>query len=292
MYNYSNKMNIITTSDTDSVKDLFSAFIVPNRESHKGQNGKILIVGGSHYFHAASIWAAEVASHFVDMVHYASTPENNEILLSLKKVFRNGIVVRREDIDRYAEEDDAILVGPGMMREGPDGHETKLVSEHLLKRHPRKRFVLDAGTLQTIDAKILAQMKETAILTPHQGEFKTLFGIDLLPLSLEQKVVEVEEAARRYSCVILLKAIDDIVTDGTETFIVRGGNAGLTKGGTGDVLAGLAVALRAKHDALRSALYSSIILKRTAESLSLQSGNWYNVSDIIGNIAHTVASLV
>lgn len=285
-------MNIIKTSDSESLKTLFTDFIKPEEQSHKGQNGKILIIGGSKLFHSASLWAAEVASHFVDMVHYASTKENNEIMHSLKTVFRNGIVVHQADTERYIEEDDAVLIGPGMMREGEEGMETKRLTEHVLKGHPRKRFVLDAGALQTIDNLVLTGLEETVILTPHQGEFKTLFGTDLMPLPLEKKSAIVAETAEKYHCVILLKAIDDIISDGSETYVVRGGNAGLTKGGTGDVLAGITVALRSKHDALRSALYSSIILKRTADSLSMQKGSWYNVSDIIKDVPLTVASLV
>ena len=84
--------------------------------SHKGQNGRVLIIGGSSLFHSSSIWAAEIASYFVDIVHYSSTKENNEIFLSLKKKFRNGIVVEQKDLDEYVKEDDAILVGPGMLR--------------------------------------------------------------------------------------------------------------------------------------------------------------------------------
>src|SRR3989338_8813397 len=99
---------LIKTSSLNSIKPFLKSIHLPQPNSHKGQNGRILVIGGSTLFHSASLWAAEIASHFVDMVHYASTVENNEIFLSLKKKFRNGIVVPKKDISLYAKEDDAI----------------------------------------------------------------------------------------------------------------------------------------------------------------------------------------
>jgi len=58
---------------------------IPPPDSHKGQNGKLMIIGGSHLFHAASLWALEVASRIVDMVFYSSVPENNQIVKKTKE---------------------------------------------------------------------------------------------------------------------------------------------------------------------------------------------------------------
>lgn len=96
-------MDTLTLSDVQHLQ-------FPKVGSHKGQNGRLLIIGGSHLFHAASIWALEVASRIVDLVHYSSVPENNDIVQSIKKDFRDGIVIPRGDIDAYIEEDDCILM--------------------------------------------------------------------------------------------------------------------------------------------------------------------------------------
>ena len=111
-----NQVKTINSSDSQQIKALFKKLYVPPMNSHKGQNGKLLVIGGSSLFHSASIWAAEIASFFVDMVHYSSTIENNQIMLDLKKKFQNGIVVPRSQLDLYVKEDDAILIGPGMVR--------------------------------------------------------------------------------------------------------------------------------------------------------------------------------
>jgi len=62
---------IIKTSDANLVKTFLSKLRLPKSNSHKGQNGRVLIIGGSSLFHSASLWATEVASHFCDMVHYS-----------------------------------------------------------------------------------------------------------------------------------------------------------------------------------------------------------------------------
>src|SRR3989338_5868432 len=94
--------------DSKILKKLY----IPPPNSHKGQNGKLLIIGGSKLFHAASLWSLQVASRIVDMVFYSSVPENNQIVLEAKKEFRNGIVVSRNKIEDYIEEADCLLIGP------------------------------------------------------------------------------------------------------------------------------------------------------------------------------------
>ena len=98
------------------VKDLKKLY-VPASDSHKGENGKLLFIGGSVLFHAASLWSLQVASRIVDMVFYSSVPENNALVEKEKEEFRNGIVVPRNKIEHYIEEADCILIGPGLPRE-------------------------------------------------------------------------------------------------------------------------------------------------------------------------------
>ena len=64
----------------------------PAKASHKGQNGKLLVIGGSELFHAAAFWTADVASRIVDLVHFSSpVMENNELMrIKAKEKFWNG----------------------------------------------------------------------------------------------------------------------------------------------------------------------------------------------------------
>ncbi len=302
---------VIKTSDPDSIKPFLKNLPIPKPNSHKGQNGRILIIGGSTLFHAASIWAAEIASHFVDMVHYSSTEENNEILLALKKKFRNGMVVHKKNLIDYVKEDDAILIGPGMVRGEvnskfeirnskfqdilnieDEATYTYYLTKFLLENFPEKKFVIDAGALQMMKPEWLLNLKAKPIVTPHMGEFKKLFASQINKDNPSETEKTVEEYARKFNCIILLKAVKDYISDGEKTVVIEGGNAGLTKGGTGDILAGLATSLYAKDSAYSSAVLSSFILKETAEKLFLTKGYWYNISDIIEFVPAVVKNLV
>ncbi len=302
---------LIRTSNTQEVKKIFKNFQLPRSNSHKGQNGKVLIIGGSSLFHAASIWAAEVASHFTDIVHYSSTKENNEIVTALKKKFLNGIVIPHKELEHYVKEDDAILMGPGMLRDErlkikderfknlaelfeikDEGGYTYSLTKYLIERYPDKKFVFDAGSLQMMESEWLLKLKTKPILTPHQSEFKMVFGRSISQLGMNEKIKAVEETAKKYNIIILLKAIVDIVSDGKKTYVVEGGNAGLTKGGTGDVLAGLAVSFFSKEPSLEAALHASVLLKRTADSLFKIKGYWYNIYNIIEEIPHELKRIL
>jgi len=281
---------------------------VPPPSSHKGQNGKIMIIGGSRLFHAASLWALKVASRIVDMVYYSSVDENNQIVKSAKEEFRDGIVVRRSLIDSYIQEADCVLIGPGLPRsEGQEfgDDDTKLLTEGLLKKYPNKRWVIDGGSLQTIDPSLIPK---NAILTPHLREFETLFshaapnpkGVilnsfqDLSQTEIPKQVrndnkqvkhdKKVAEIAKKYNCVILLKGQTDIVCSPNECVGISGGNAGMTKGGTGDVLAGLVAALYCKNDAFLSATAGSYINKKAGDSLYKKVGPYFNSSDLADEI--------
>ena len=91
----------------------------PPEDSHKGQNGRLLVIGGSKLFHSSIFWAADVASRIVDLVHFTSPAnENNDLVRKkIKEHFWSGIVVDWGDAERYIEEDDCVSIGPGMVRE-------------------------------------------------------------------------------------------------------------------------------------------------------------------------------
>lgn len=272
---------LIKTSDSNLIKTFLAKLSLPKSNSHKGQNGRVLIIGGSSLFHSASLWAAEIASHFVDMVHYSSTKENEEIFLSLKKKFHNGMIVSQEKLMEYVKEDNAILVGSGMMRDGEEAKYTFNLTKSLIENFPDKQFVFDAGALQMMKSEWLLSLKKPAVVTPHQKEFEKLFGQSILNLTIKEKTKMVEEIAKKYKAIILLKAVVDIISDGKQTYVVEGGNAGLTKGGTGDILAGLTTALSATNPAFISAVSASILLKVTGDKLFQSKGYWYNIDNII-----------
>lgn len=267
--------------------------------SHKGQNGRLLIVGGSHLFHAASIWALEVASRIVDLVHYSSVPENNDIVKEIKKEFHDGIVIAREDVGAYIEEDDCVLIGPGMVRD----EETRTLTHHLLVSYPTKQWVIDAGALQMME---LSDIPDHAILTPHHQEFAGLWdrALSVHPEFSQAQTDEdkVKLFAKTYHCIVLLKGQTDIACSGGkcdervctpgEIRLIAGGNEGMTKGGTGDVLAGLVAALACTNDPMLATVAGSFINKAAGDALYRSVGPFFNASDLAHEIPKTMRVLL
>lgn len=288
---------------------ILSQLYIPPSDSHKGDNGKLLVIGGSRLFHAASLWALEISSKIVDMVFYASVPENNEIVQQAKSEFRNGIVIPRNKIDEYIVEADCVLIGPGLPRpagEQVGDDDTEELTNRLLSSFPDKKWVIDGGSLQTVDVELLKGLKQTPILTPHVKEFEILRAasgkreaesLDSGPSDAEalagkqaRMTDEVEEFAREYNSIVLLKGEVDVVCSPTESVEIPGGNAGMTKGGTGDVLAGLVAALYCKNEAFLAATAGSFFNKKAGEVLFDQVGYNFNSSDLVAEIPRVMKS--
>ncbi len=265
---------------------------VPPGNSHKGENGKLLLIGGSKLFHAASLWALTVASRIVDMVYYSSVSENNEIVRQAKEEFRNGIVIPRSKIDLYADEANVILIGPGMPR--PEGVEegdddTRQLTESLFKKFPDKKWVVDGGSLQVIQPE---ELPRNCIITPHQGEFEKLFKTGIRNKESGITEEEVRKMAEKFGITILLKGKEDIVCSKDKCLKISGGNAGMTKGGTGDVLAGLVAALACKNDLFLAACAASYFNKKAGDSLYERVGYSFNASDLAEEVPRVMNQLI
>lgn len=290
-------------------KDLKNLYI-PDKSSHKGENGKLTIIGGSKLFHGASLWALKVASRIVDMVFYASIPENNELTKRLKTEIFDFIAVPRDEVENYIEESDVVLIGPGLIRE----QETRDLTRRLMEKFKNKKWIIDAGSLQTMEPDWLRWINGKVIITPHRKEFEELFKLPAKggsppkadgPLAcasggktprLWRKNSKVEEIvwkiARDYNCLILLKGLTDIIGSPSKCLRVEGGNAGMTKGGTGDVLAGLVAALACKNDLFLAACAASFINKKAGEELFKKVGYYFNATDLTEEIPKVMKQIL
>jgi len=262
------------------VKNYLKNIKLPSDDSHKGQNGKLLLIGGSELFHAASKWSLDVASKFVDMVFYSSVPDNNDLIKEVKGDFWNGIVVPRGEVESYIDEADCILIGPGLVRD----KKTKDFVDKLISEFPDKKWVIDAGALQVIEPKLL---NKNHIITPHKHEM----------IKLEDSFKSVGLDISKLEATILLKGKIDKITftsvDGKQLLAdveisekrqiieVEGGNAGMTKGGSGDSLAGLVAALYCTHDQVTAAVVGSYINKKAGDELYKSVGPYFNTSDLV-----------
>jgi len=111
-------------------------------------------------------------------------------------------------------------------------------------------------------------------------------------LDFDKKVELVKKYAKKYQVIILLKAGKDIVSDGEQVYVIEGGNQGLTKGGSGDVLAGLVLSFYVRNLPLESAIFSSVLLKVSADKLFLTNGYWYNINNLIERIPQVLKTII
>ena len=169
------------------------------------------------------------------------------------------------------------------------GQETKKITETLLRQFPQKQWVIDAGSLQTMNKEFIPK---NAILTPNRKEFEMLFKFkskiqsaswrtkSKITIKNLKLIKALKENSRKYNCIIVLKLAQTIVCSPDKCVVIEGGNAGLTKGGTGDVLAGLTVSLSAKNEPFLAACVASFILKKAADQLYKKVGFAYNADDL------------
>lgn len=283
------------------IQPFFDQLQIPQADSHKGQNGKLLIIGGSELFHVASKWSLDIAARFVDMLFYASVPLNNELIKAAKKQFWSGIVVPRDEVEHYIDEADAILIGPGMERqkyiqkskeewnkntlnEQEWNSDTTQIVNTLVARFQHKKWVIDAGALQMIDPAVL---NENCIVTPHAQELVMLCeraGMTIRKTA-DECVAGAQKLAQQTGATVLAKGVEDIVVPhDSEPILIAGGSPGMTKGGTGDVLSGLVAALYATNTALVATTVASFVNKKAGERLHERVGPFFNTDDLIAEV--------
>ncbi|MEM0360110.1 MAG: NAD(P)H-hydrate dehydratase [Candidatus Diapherotrites archaeon] len=207
--------------------------------SHKGENGVLLVIAGSKKFHGAEILAAKAASLFTDLVFVLTEKEN----LSYAKHATPLIIASefsKKNLIEFGKKADCILIGPGLSENNKN---RKLIC-FALKKFSGKNFVLDAAALRLADKRLL---NKKCILTPHAGEFMAVFGKKASP---KEAIVQ----AKKWNCIVVLKGKTDFVSNGVRLYENRTGNALMTAGGTGDVLAGIIAAFACKNKPLKAAL--------------------------------------
>ena len=264
--------------------DWIKKLIVPKNDSTKGDNGQITIIAGSSLFHGAPLLALTTASRFADMVYFAS-PEKSvgEVAEHIKSKLFSFIWIPWKEVDYYIKKSDVVLIGPGLMRFRSEGateeerhscdeacKETTEITKRFLTTFPDKKWVIDGGSLQTMET---GWIPKGSILTPNKREYAKLFGN-----------MNILDAVKKFNCTIVYKLPETIVCSPEKCIKIPGGNAGLTKGGTGDVQAGLTAALFAKNDAFLAATAASFIVKGTSDELYKKVGTAYNADDLATEI--------
>ena len=224
---------------------------IPERKtsSRKGDNGKVLVVGGSYIYHGAPILSSLAALRTGADLVYTAVPKINA--QATRAISPNLIVIPLADskltrgavnklLGQIPSNLDSATIGMGLAIQ--DVEALKILVRSLLDRDVR--LSLDASALVSSVLPLLAN--QNVVVTPHAGEFKKLFG-EIPSNSKKERIDTVVKFAKKYSLTILLKGFTDIISDGKTTFLNVKKTPAMTVGGTGDVLSGIVAGLLARN---------------------------------------------
>ncbi len=241
--------------------------VVPDATSHKYRRGMVAVVAGA--MPGAARLAATAAMRLAGYVVMCGGAGQGPDAL----VHRPWSEILRDD--RVG----AVLVGPGLGRDGPaQAH----LAEAIGSAHP---LVLDADGVSLLARDFAALRKRTlpTILTPHGGEFDRVFGA-----SGGSKIERTRAAAALTGATIIHKGADTVIAapDG-RVIVATGAPAWLASAGTGDVLGGMVVALLSGGMAPLAAAEAAVWLHGEA---ARRAGAGLIADDLAGHIPAALAS--
>ncbi len=254
--------------------------------AHKGDAGRVLLVGGSEVFSGAPALMSMAALRTGADIAYTAAPE--KIAHDIASMSPDLIVVKLEgdhlnpgnvaDLGEYLKVVDAVVVGPGI---GMHPETRQFVADFInTVEAAGKPVLLDADGLKAF-AEFKRKLKVPLILTPHAGEYAILTG-NKLPDDLSERVRYVKQTAAELDAVVLLKGAVDIVSEGRRTKLNFTGNPGMTVGGTGDVLSGVVGALLAqKADAFEAAVAGAFVNGAAGDFAANRVGHHLVATDLL-----------
>jgi len=149
-------------------------------------------------------------------------------------------------------------------------------------------IVVDAEALHALASKPNAGREKRMLLTPNAGEYQVLTG-RAWPSSTKERAVATKSLARRYNATVIVKRSEDFISDGTRIHIDHAGSPYMTKGGYGDLLAGVAAALLARgHMPYESATVAAYIVGRAGEIASRKLGESTLASDLLEQLPFVI----
>ena len=281
-------------TSTKLTREIVEKFL-PSREnnSRKGDNGKVLVVGGSYIYHGAPALSSLAALRSGSDLVYTCVPKINAF--STRSISPDLIVIPMADskltrgttnklLGQVPVDIDSAAIGMGLAIQ--DIEAIKLLVKSLLDRNVR--ISLDASSLVKEILPIIEG--QNVVVTPHSGEFKRLFGV---PIENEtnSRITSCEKFAKKHSISILLKGEDDIITNGDTTYTNSTLTPCMTVGGTGDVLSGLTAGFLSRNkNMIESASAATFVNGAAGEILQKEFGNHILASDLISTLPKVLNS--
>lgn len=257
-----------------------------NPESHKGENGRVLIVGGSRsYFGSPALAGLAALRAGADLV-YLLVPE---YIAPTVASYSPDLIVRgykgeylNENamaiFDELRDKTDAMVIGNGLTK---DGNTLKVVAK-MIKGY-KKPCVVDADAIVRGGYNV-----KNLVYTPHAQEFVPMADMSV-PEDLKARDAAVKAAASKLNSVVLLKSPVDIISDGEKSGQNKTGNSGMTVGGTGDTLAGILGALLAQgYGTFEAACCAAHINGAAGDLAARKFGNSLLASDMLVEIPNVL----
>ncbi len=260
-------------------KALVKSFLPPRpNNAHKGTFGKLLCVCGcSNYRGAAAISTLAALRTGVGLVNLCTV---EEVISSLSSSIyeatytclvsdENGFISydNAEKIIELSKSSSAILLGCGL---GKNTHTISLVKE--IVERSEIPIIIDADGINCLceNINVLKNTKAKIILTPHIAEFSRLLGISVSEF-LENRFDLLRQFSSEYNVTVLSKSTQSIAAsfDCKKVYLSDTGNSALSKGGSGDLLAGMTASFVAQGiEPILACSIAQFVLGISAERLS------------------------
>ena len=253
------------------------------RESHKGSNGRVLIIGGGTGMPGALRLAGEAALRVgAGLVTVAGAEENLVPVTGTRPELIYLPISHDTDLDEALRVTDVLAIGPGL---GTGAWAQRLWG--VVKGVSGKPVVVDADALNLL-AMSPAKLSPEWIITPHPGEAGRLLGIDARAVQSD-RLGAARALHARYGAVTVLKGAGTLVASGpagnAELAICERGNPGMATAGMGDVLTGIIAGLRAQFGDSALAARVGVLVHALAGDSAAQGGQRGLVaSDVIGEL--------
>ena len=269
-------------------------------DSHKGNNGRILVVGGSKdYSGAPAIAGMAAIGAGADLVYVAAPEKAAEAIKStspdliVKTLEGDELsLIHSDEIIELSENVDAVLIGPGA---GISDETSKLFN--VLAAKIKKPIVFDADALKQVEMSLIKN-REDIILTPHIFEFKSFFkvagdlklDIDSYDFAkVDENITDFQKITRQIKGSVIVKGKYDLILSGTKFRINKSGNAGMTVGGTGDALAGISAGLLSQGlNPFDSACLAAFINGLAGDEAFKEKGNGFSATDLVSYIGSVI----
>lgn len=206
------------------------------RHAHKGDFGRVLVVGGGEGMPGAARLAAEAALRSgAGLVTVASRPEHLTAIVGPRPELMFVGLPDAAPLPPLLEAADIVVAGPGLGR----SDWARAVLQTVLDRLPAgRRLVLDADGLNLLAACRPDLRRDDWVLTPHPGEAGRLLGLTAAEVQRDRRGALLRLVGERGGCIVLKGAGTLVGAEGREPWICSRGNPGMAIPGMGDVLSG------------------------------------------------------